>query len=86
MQTVKKYYRVDRKNISLIKFIVEACEGLAVVSTEDPWMGILKFSIAPGCENEFEGILEGMAREMMIQKWHQPEQPMYSGCLESATK
>ena len=74
METVKKYYRADRKNISLIKFMIEACEGLAVLSTEDSQLGILKFSIAPGCVEEFNEVIEGLSREMRIEKWCQGEQ------------
>ena len=69
MESIKAYYRVDRKNISYIKFIFEACEGLAVLSTENPQLGVLKFSIAPGCEKEFKIVIEGLAREIMIEKW-----------------
>ena len=69
MQSVIKYYRADRKHISTIKFILEACEGLAVLSTVDPQMGILKFLVAPGCEDEFEGVIDGLKDEIMIEKW-----------------
>ena len=69
MESTKAYYRVDRKNISYVKFIFEACEGLAVLSTVDPRIGVLKFLIAPGCEKEFETIIEGLTGEIMIEKW-----------------
>ena len=69
METKKTYYRVDRKNISYVKFIFEACEGLAVLSTEDPRLSVLKFSIPPGCEKEFESVIGGLSQEIMIEKW-----------------
>ena len=71
MESIRKYYRADRKDISFIKFIVEACEGLAVLSTEDSQMGILKFLIAPGCEEEFEDVIRGLKGEIRIESWHQ---------------
>lgn len=69
METIKKYYRVNRRDIGYIKFILEACEGLAVVSSDDAKTGLLKFSVAPGCEDEFEAVMEGLKQEMMIEKW-----------------
>ncbi|MGD9008509.1 MAG: DUF4911 domain-containing protein, partial [Desulfobacteraceae bacterium] len=35
MRTTKQLYRVDRRQISMIRFIFEAYEGLAVVTTVD---------------------------------------------------
>jgi len=69
VECVKKYYRVERRDIGFIKFIFEACDGLAVVSSDDAQPGVLKFSVAPGCEAEFETVLEGLAQELMIEKW-----------------
>jgi hypothetical protein len=50
MRTVEQIYRVDRRRISLIKFIFEAYEGLAVVTTLDPAAGVIALRVAPGCE------------------------------------
>lgn len=65
-ETTKQYYRVDRREIAFIKFIIEAYEGLAVVSTEDAEKGIMKFSIAPGCEEEFGELISELKKDIVI--------------------
>jgi hypothetical protein len=68
MKTIQKQYRVDRRQISFIKFIVEAYEGLASMTTMDREMGVLRFSIAPGCEKEFDDLIRELGQEMIIEK------------------
>ena len=59
---------MDRRQISFIKFIAEAYEGLASMTTIDREMGVLRFSIAPGCEKEFDDLIQELGKEMMIEK------------------
>ncbi len=66
METIKKYCRVDRKNISFLKFIFEGHEGIAVLSTVDPAKGIIVFHIAPGCEEDVDLILLDLKKDIMI--------------------
>lgn len=68
MKTMQKQYRVDRRQISFIKFIVEAYEGLASMTTIDREIGVLRFCIAPGCEKEFDDLIQELGKEMMIEK------------------
>ncbi|MFO7964738.1 MAG: DUF4911 domain-containing protein [Desulfobacterales bacterium] len=65
-ETTKQYFRVDRREIGFIKFIIEAYEGLAVAGTEDAENGYMKFSVAPGCENEFAALISELKKEIMI--------------------
>ena len=66
-ETVKRYYRVDRREIAFIKFILEAYDGLAVMETLDPIAGMVVFHIAPGCEAEVNMILQDLKREIVIE-------------------
>ena len=66
--TVKKYLRVDRREVAFLKFIFEAYDGLAVVSTVDPESGIVMFHIAPGCEADVEMILQDLKKKIMIEQ------------------
>jgi hypothetical protein len=66
-ETAKRCYRVDRREIAYLKFILEAYDGLAVVSTVDPEAGILVLHIAPGCEPDVEIILQDLKREIMME-------------------
>ena len=67
VETIKRYYRVDRREIAFIKFIFEAYDGIAVLETLDPKTGIVAFHIAPGCERDVDGILEDLKREIVIE-------------------
>ncbi|MGD8992346.1 MAG: DUF4911 domain-containing protein [Desulfobacterales bacterium] len=67
LQTKQQYYRVDRRKIAFIKFIFEAYGGIAALRTIDPQRGIILFYIAPGCERQFEDILQDLSKQIMIQ-------------------
>jgi hypothetical protein len=67
-ETIKQHYRVDRREIAYIKFILEAYDGLAIVKTLDPQAGLIEFQIAPGCEQDVEMILEDLQSRIMMEK------------------
>ena len=69
MEITKKYYRVDRKNISFLKFIFEAYDGIAVITTVDRPEGIVMFRIPPGCENDVDTVLQDLGKNMMIEEY-----------------
>lgn len=69
MEITKKYYRVERKNISFIKFIFEAYDGIAVITTVDRPKGIIMFRIPPGCENDVDMVLSDLGKKMMIEEY-----------------
>lgn len=66
-ESIKRYYRVDRREIAFIRFIFEAYDGMAVLETLDPQAGIVVFHIAPGCEPDVDLILQDLKREIMIE-------------------
>ena len=67
MRTVEQFYRVDRRRISFIKFIFEAYEGLAVVTTLDPAAGIIALRVSPGCEGTAAEVMKDLGKEFMIE-------------------
>ena len=66
-ETIKKQYRVDRRQIAYVRFILEAYDGLAIVKTLDAEAGLIEFQIAPGCESDLEMILKDLKRNMMME-------------------
>ena len=68
VETIKLHYRVDRREIGFIKFILEAYDGLATVKTLEPQTGLIEFQIAPGCEPDVEMVLEDLKRNIMMSK------------------
>jgi hypothetical protein len=67
MRTLEQIYRVDRRRISLIKFIFEAYEGLAVVTTLDPAAGIIALRVAPGCEDAARGVMLDLGKRFQVE-------------------
>ncbi|MCP4347203.1 MAG: DUF4911 domain-containing protein [Desulfobacterales bacterium] len=67
METIKKFYRVDRREIGFLKFIIEACDGIATMTTVDSETGLVVFRIAPGCEGDAEMILDNLKADIMIE-------------------
>jgi len=68
LETIKKYYRVDRKEISFLKFIFEAYDGIAVLTTIDSKQGVVVLYIPPGCEEDVEMILQDLRNDIIIEK------------------
>ena len=67
LQTIKQYYRVDRRQIAYLKFIFEAYDGIATLRTLNPRRGIILFYIAPGCEQDFQSILQDLSKQILIE-------------------
>ena len=65
--TTQKNYRVDRRQISFLKFIIEAYDGVAMLRTVDAAAGIVALHIAPGCEAVADMILNDLKREIMLE-------------------
>jgi hypothetical protein len=51
MKTMKHIFSVDRKDINYLRSTVESYDGMAVVSTIDPYQALIEIGISPGCED-----------------------------------
>lgn len=67
MQTKRRYYRVDRRQISMLRFIFEAYEGIAVVTTIDAAKGIVVLAIAPGCEDIARAVMDDLSGQFLVE-------------------
>lgn len=52
-----KHFLVFPAEICYLRFILEGYEGAAVVTTLQPESGLVQLSIAPGCEDDVQQIL-----------------------------
>ncbi|MCJ7774467.1 MAG: DUF4911 domain-containing protein [Desulfobacterales bacterium] len=68
LETIKQVYRVDRKEISFLRFLFEGYDGIAVIKTIDPQKGVILLYISPGCEDDVEMILKDLKKEIMIER------------------
>ena len=50
MQTIRRVYHANRKDINYIRSTVESYSGIAVVKTLDPYSAVIEMRISPGCE------------------------------------
>jgi hypothetical protein len=55
---------LDRCQISFVKFILEAYDNVALVSTLDPRLALVKLLIAPGCESMVDEIMTDLGGEL----------------------
>jgi hypothetical protein len=66
-ETIRRYYRVDRREIAFLRFVFEAYEGLAIIETLNPESGDIVFYIAPGCESDVDMILRDLKGDIMLE-------------------
>ena len=66
LETIKKFLRIDRREICFLKFILEAYDGIATLTTIDAHQGIVLLRIAPGCEGDVEEVLQDLKKDMII--------------------
>ena len=66
LETTRRCYRVDRREISFLKFILEAYDNVAVMSTMDPHQAVVQVTIAPGCETLVDGIMNSLTGEFEV--------------------
>jgi len=67
LETISKYYRVDRREICFLRFIFEAYDGIAILTTIDSSSGFVVLHISPGCEETVEMVLQDLKKEIMIE-------------------
>jgi hypothetical protein len=63
MKMLHKEYRVDRTRIGFIKFIFEAYEGIAVITTLDARTGHVRMAIAPDLAQEAFRIIADLQKD-----------------------
>ena len=67
MKSIRRYYRIDRRQIAFLKFILEAYGGIATLSTIDARAGVVSLDIPAGCETDVDALLEDLGRQIMIE-------------------
>jgi Domain of unknown function (DUF4911) len=80
LETIRKIIRVDRKEICFLKFILEAYDGIAAMTTIDAHRGMVLLRIAPGCEKEVEAVLRALGRDIMIDMFDSSRNAMFNEC------
>jgi hypothetical protein len=74
LKTIQRYFRIDRKDISLMRFTFEGYEGIAGVTTLNPSTGLIVLNIAPGCEPDVENVLRDLQEQVYMEVVLPPEE------------
>lgn len=70
---IKKYYKLRRKDISLIQFLIEGYEGMATVTTVEPQTAIIQVSIIPDFISEMKNVINDLKNKYEIEEINYPE-------------
>ena len=62
------FYRVDPYEIHYLKFILEAYEGLATLTTLNSKTGLVQLAVPPGRQDSLESLLEALGRELGLER------------------
>lgn len=73
MDIIKKYYQMDRSRISFLRYILEAYDGIAVLTTAEKQRGIVLIRIAAGFEDEVDVILSDLKENLSIEPFEEKE-------------
>jgi hypothetical protein len=65
---IVRYFKVDRRDLVLLKFILEAYEGMSTLSTVEPTGVIIRLSIPCGFEEDVQSIIDSVGAAMPIQE------------------
>lgn len=67
LETTTKIFRIDRRDIAFLKFVLEAYEGIAVLTTLGRDSGTVRLTIAPGCEGEVTEVLNDLCATIRME-------------------
>lgn len=62
-----RYFKVKHRDIVYIKFILEAYEGMNIMSTVDNVAGIIRIVIMDGFEKDMDGLLAELGRQVVME-------------------
>ncbi len=62
-----RYFRVAHRDMVFLKFILEAYEGMNVMSTVDNRAGIIRIAIMEGFEADMDGLLVELSRQVAME-------------------
>ncbi len=63
----KRTYRINPSKICFFRFVLEAYDGMAQLTTLDPDLGLIDVYIAPGCAEEFEGLVSELKGHILME-------------------
>ena len=67
-----RYFKVAHRDMVFLKFILEAYEGMNVMSTVDNKAGIIRIAIMPGFVDDMDALLAELGKQVTMEptEWH----------------
>jgi hypothetical protein len=62
-----RYFKVRHRDMVYLKFILEAYEGMNVMSTVDNVAGIIRIAIMEGFETDMDALLAELGRQVAME-------------------
>ncbi len=66
----ERYFQINRRDIAYFRFILEAHEGLATLSTLDARKGAVGLTIADDFVDEVDSLLAALGKEIVMTEIH----------------
>jgi hypothetical protein len=67
----RKILRVDRRQIGFMRFIFEAYDGIANLTTIDAAKGIISVNVPDGCMQYVDTLLESLAGDIHFEPYNE---------------
>lgn len=64
---INRFFRVNHRDMVYLKFILEAYEGMNVMSTVDNQAGIIRIAIMPGFESDMDALLAELGTKVTME-------------------
>jgi hypothetical protein len=65
---IKKYFKLKRKDIAFVQFIIEGYEGMATVTTIDPHTAIIQISIIPDFISDMNAVIKDLKNKYKMEE------------------
>ena len=63
METTKRTFRVDRREINYLRGTIESYDGMGVVKTLDPHVAFIEVEVSPGCDLLFSELSHSLKQD-----------------------
>ena len=73
METLKRIFQVDRREINYLRVTIESYDGMGVVKTIDPHAALIEVRISPGCEHLFSELVYSLEQNEGIPLVDKPD-------------
>jgi hypothetical protein len=65
---INKYFKLKRKDIALVQFIIEGYEGMATVTTINPQTAIIQISIIPDFISDISAVIKDLKNKFKMEE------------------